>query len=321
MKLACLFFSSDGEKLAQKLASSYADEVTLFSKKDYKAKLPQIFSEFEGVVFISSTGIAVRLSHPYIKNKTVDPAIVVVDDSGRYAISLLSGHLGGANALTTEIALLLSCQPIITTASDARGLEAVDLFAMRNNLEIGSLENAKKLTALMIEGKRIEYLSNYPFRIRYHNLVKHHPDGYLIVTCQERSDHRFPACYLHPRLLNVGIGCKKGKSSEEIIDAIQLVFKERNLSLNAINTIASVEVKKDEPGLIEACSQLNRPLKIFTTEEIRKVQDQFAKSEFVESIIGVTGVSEPCAHLAGGEIIIHKHAVDGVTVAVAKMSI
>ena len=144
MKIACLYFTSSGETIAKRIVKSSDYEVHIYSKENYKSNLNDIFEHYNGIVFISSTGIAVRISAPFIKNKQIDPAIVVVDDLGRYSISLLSGHIGGANELAKNIAGYLNNQVIITTASDGRGIEAIDMFAKRNNLFIESFEDAKK---------------------------------------------------------------------------------------------------------------------------------------------------------------------------------
>ena len=318
MKLAGIFFSSDGEALAKRLQTNFEGQVSLFSKKNYKENLNRIFEDFSGIVFFSSIGIAVRLSAPFIKNKTVDPAIVVVDDMGRYAISLLSGHLGGANELAERTASILGCSPIITTASDGRGFEAVDLFAVRNGLVINCMDRAKQITAMMVEGKKIGLRANYPIKINYPNLDENEAKGWIYVTSRIDVNCDKPFVLLHPKVLNVGIGCKRGKSKDSILSVLRHVFQEHHLSLSSIKSISSIELKKDELGLLEACRELNQELKIFTADAIISVQDRFTASSFVSSIVGVTGVCEPCAFLAGGEIIVPKTASDGVTIAVAE---
>ena len=154
MKIACLSFTREGEKIARQIEDQLDEPVNCFDKSNYQPNLSRIFADYEGIVFISSTGIAVRLSAPYLKDKVSDPAVVVVDDMARFAISLVSGHIGGANSLAEKIAKLLGCQPVITTASDSRGIESVDLFAKNNGYLIRDLNAVRQITVLMLEGKR-----------------------------------------------------------------------------------------------------------------------------------------------------------------------
>ena len=318
MNIACLTFTHRGFELAERLQGSYQGRVEVFAKETYKDELPRIFEEFEGVVFVASTGIAVRLSAPFLKGKTKDPAIVVVDDMGRYAISLVSGHLGGANALAQEIAELLDCQPIITTASDARKIESIDMFAQRHHLVIADMLDAKLITGMMVDGRPIRLDSEIPVTLDYPHLSDDEYDGCIYVTSQRYMESNVPCCVLHPKTLHVGLGCRRGKTAKEIMDAITQVFQEENLCLSSIRSIATTEIKQEEPGILEAVNRLGAELRIFTHSQIRSVQDRFVRSEFVERTIGVSAVSEPCAYLAGGDVIVGKIAMHGVTVAVAR---
>ncbi len=320
MKIACLTFTQQGILLAEQLKEKFDAPVELFTKQNYQEHLSAIFTTFQGIVFIASTGIAVRLSAPYLQDKSRDPAIVVVDDLGRYAISLVSGHLGGANVLAEKVAVLLACQPIITTASDGRGIEAIDLFAQKHGLAIESLHDVKIITGMMVDGKTLKLVSEIQASIVYPYLVESLEDaeGCLYITSQEPVLCDLPHCILRPKNLLLGIGCRKGKTDREILDAIAQVFIQHNLSLKSIRSIATIELKKDEPGILESCQALEAELRIFTADEIRQVQDRFSGSPFVQSQVGVSAVSEPCAYLSGGDIIVEKTAIDGITIAVAK---
>jgi cobalt-precorrin 5A hydrolase len=324
LKIACLTFTQSGEQIAATIRTAFRKlgsgetQVDIFTKNDYKEHLHDIFREYTGIVFISSTGIAVRLSAPFLQDKTRDPAVVVVDDLGRYAISLISGHLGGANDLTNEIADILDCQPIITTASDGRGIEAVDLFAKRNNLFIENLNDAKIITAMMAEGHPIRLISEIDARIGYDNIVDDNPAGCIYVTSQDQVNCDVPYCILRPKNLNVGLGCRRGKTKEEILKAITQVFQKHNLHLNSIKAIATIDVKKDEVGILETCKALLCELHFYTREDIKQVQHHFSTSQWVQSTIGVFAVCEPCTYLAGGELIVEKTVIDGITVAVSR---
>lgn len=322
MRVACITFTHDGLKIAQRIKKNMECCIDIFFKddlkEDLKDKIKKIFYEYNCLVFISSTGIAVRLIAPYISNKSKDPAVIVVDSMGNFAISLLSGHIGGANDVTNKISKILNCTPVITTASDVKGIESVDMLAKKYKFIIESFEDAKKITSMMLEGKRIGIISEIMIFLKYGNIVKKNADGYIVVSCKESFNIEKPFCILRPKILNVGIGCRKGKSKDEILYAIKSVFLEEDISLKSIKSLCSIDIKKGEEGIIKACEYLNCDFKTFTREEIIKVQDSFKKSSFVFEKVGVTSVAEPCAYLAGGEVIVKKRIFDGITIAVSK---
>lgn len=324
MKIACLSFTKAGEEIGKKIKDNLKYEVKLFNKEELKQELHKkiegIFSSYDGIIFVSSTGIAVRLISPYLISKLSDPAVVVIDDMGRFTISLLSGHIGGANELTNEITGILGSIPVITTASDGRGIEAVDVFAKKNNLFIENIKAAKTITSMMVEGKRIALISDLDLNINYNNLVESEPDGYIVVTYKTDFKSHLPFCILRPRILNIGIGCRRGKSSDEILDFITSVFRENNFCIKSIRAIGSIDIKADELGIIKAAKKLNCEFRTFTKKEITIVQDKFKGSSFVESQIGVKSVAEPSACLLGGEIILKRTAKNGITLSISKQN-
>jgi cobalt-precorrin 5A hydrolase len=251
-------------------------------------------------------------------HKAVDPAIVVIDDLGRFSISLVSGHLGGAHELALKLSEILKCQPIITTASDGRNIEAVDVFAKANGLYIESLEDAKRITAMMVENRRIKLESEIRLQIGYDNIADIDYEAVVIVSSRQRISKDMPCCILRPRNVNIGIGCRRGKSKEDILKAIDEVFDRHNLSKRSIKAVATVDIKADEKGIIEACRELGCSMRVFDRESIGKVESLFEPSDFVKSEIGVSAVCEPCAYLAGGRLIVHKTVVNRITIAVSK---
>lgn len=318
MKLACIAFTSSGLGLADKIKGYDGFEVDVFGKGSYKEQLESIFSNYKYIVFISSAGIAVRLSAPFLRHKSVDPAIVVVDDLGRFSISLLSGHLGGANELALKLSEILGCQPVITTASDGRDIEAVDMFAKANGLFIESLEAAKEITAMMLEGRRIKLESEARLQLGYDNISEADYEAAVIVSSKLGIYSEKPCCILRPKSLNIGIGCRRGKTKDEILEAIKRVFEINDLSYRCIKALATVDVKSDETGIIEACRELGCSMTVYDRSEIAKVQNLFQRSKFVEAKIGISSVCEPCAYLLGGRLIVPKTIINGITIAVSK---
>lgn len=318
MKLCCIAFTEEGLRIAGKIEKSAKYETIVLDKNSYKSKLSEVFQDYDGIVFISSTGIAVRLSAPFLQSKASDPAIVVIDDLGRYSISLVSGHLGGANQLAEELGELLGCQPIVTTASDGRNLEAVDLFAKRKGLYIENLEDAKRLTAMMLEMRPLLLDSEIPMELGYQHLSKTAYEGVILVSSKASAGSPLPHCILRPKNITVGIGCRRGKSKEEILRAIEKVCSDNDISMRSIKTLATVDVKQEEAGILEACRELGCELAIFSREQLKEVEHLYTASSFVKSQIGVSSVCEPCACLAGGQLIVPKTALEGITIAMAK---
>jgi len=315
--IACFYFTEDGEKIAFKIRGHFQD-VKIYKKENYKENLKAVFENFDKIIFISAAGIAVRLIAPYIRDKWNDPAVVVVDDMGRYVISLLSGHFGGANEFAVKVAEVLNAIPVITTASDSRGFESIDLFAKKRNFVIENPEDVKVITSLMLQKRKIAVFSDIgPVEINYPCLTRE-GEGFIYITCKDKFDKKYPSCVLRPKVLNVGIGCKRGTYKKQIEEAINRVFLENNLSVKCIKIMATVDLKRDERGLIEFAEEKNIPLRFFSRDEIMKVQERFRKSEFVYKSLGVYSVAEPCAFLLSPEIIVRKTAVNGVTLSVSR---
>lgn len=335
MKIACFSFTDNGSSLGEKLSLISNDKYIIHHYKNsqveggIKMLLNYAWYNYDGLVFISATGIAIRLINPFIEHKAKDPAIVVVDDFGRYAISLLSGHLGGANILASYVGHELNAMPIITTASDSRGLESIDLFAKSNNYYMEDMSTITMITSMMVNGKRIGFYSEVGPVINYNNLTILNSlenldmsiEGLIIVSSNIINDINIPYTLLRPKNINIGIGCRKGMESSRILEAIINSFKEVNLSTKSIKSIGTVEVKKDEAGIIEASKYYICPLVIFTIDQIKKVEEKFEKSQFVKDTIGVYSVSEPVAHLLGGELILKKSKHNGITISISKENI
>lgn len=331
MKIVCLSFTKEGEKLGNRLKcfDKHVDHyINSQIKGGIKNALGDIWHKYDGIIFISSTGIAVRLINPYIKDKVKDPAVVVLDDMGKFSISLLSGHLGGANELAKWIGDKINALPIITTASDNRGIEAIDLFAKKNGYHIVNMEWAKKITAMMVNGKNIGFYSEDNVLIDYPNIkvlkdlnyIDSSIEGLIIVSSEKTKplNHNIPYIQLIPKNINIGIGCRKGVEGRKIIEAVEKATTEVCLSNKGIKAIGTVEIKKDEEGIIEAAKHFNCPMIVFTIDEIKKVEDKFDKSQFVKDTIGVYSVSEPSAFLLGGEMITKKSKYNGITISISK---
>lgn len=335
MKIACFSFTDKGNSIGEKLLKSSNDKYTIHHYNNShveggtKMLLNYAWHNYDGLVFISATGIAIRLINPLIEHKTKDPAIIVVDDLGRYSISLLSGHIGGANDLANFIGSELNAMPIITTASDSRGIESIDLFAKSNDYYMEDMNSITTMTSMMVNGKKIGFYSEDDVQIKYDNLtilssledIDESVEGLIIVSSNIIEPLNISHTILRPKNINLGIGCRKGVEGSRILEAIKNALNEVHLSPNSIKAIGTVEVKKDEAGIIEAAQHYNCPLLIFTIAKIEEVEEKFEKSQFVKDTIGVYSVSEPVAYLLGGELILKKLKHNGITISISKENI
>ena len=244
--------------------------------------LEKTFDKYDLHIFVAALGAVVRIIEGKFKSKDTDPAVITVDDHANFVISLLSGHLGGANEECKKIANGIGAIPVITTASDVGGKIAVDTLSQKIKAKLESLEDAKRVTSLIVNGENV-------------------------------SIHL-------PKNIVLGIGCKRNTPKEKIIEKINYVMETQNLEMSSIKRSASAWVKSDEIGLLEAMEELNIPIEFFEKEEILKVENLVEeRSEFVKNQIGVYGVSEPCAYLASGKrgsFLVKKVKLGGVTISI-----
>jgi cobalamin (vitamin B12) biosynthesis cbiG protein len=288
-----------------------------------RSALPSDFASADALVFVCATGIAVRLIAPLIQSKKSDPAVIVVDDTCRFTISLLSGHLGGANALAEEIAIFLGNTPVITTASDNRGMEALDVFAKRQKLLITNFDDMKTVMTDIVNGKRVGYYSEIeaePIGVQFvktNDVTREDVNSWVIISVKKFAVKK-PCCYLVPKNLYLGVGCKKDTTFECVYEAVAAACEQVAVDIRGIAQIATIELKRFEAGLIKAAERLGAAFKVYSNNEVNSVPiaDE-DKSDFVYRNTGVYAVSEPCAKLSGGTLLLKKFIRDGVTVSIA----
>ena len=279
--------------------------------EDFTSNINEKFSQYDGHIFIMASGIVIRKIANLIGRKDKDPAVLLIDEGKHFVISLLSGHLGGANELTYSLADILNLIPIITTSSDITGKIAVDSIAQKLNAELEDLKSAKDVTSLIVDGKKVNIFLPQNVKISKNA----NSDGIILLSNRKKLE----ITKICPKNIILGIGCKKGTKAENILAAIENIMNKYNLDIKAIKHIATVDVKENEKGLMEAAKFLDLDLKIISRDEIKKVQEQFEGSDFVESNIGVRAVSEPVAFLSSsqnGEFIAMKEKYNGITISI-----
>ena len=347
----------------------------------------------DAIIFVGATGIAVRAIAPFICGKSVDPAVLVIDEAGRYVISLLSGHLGGANALARTAASLIEAEPIITTATDAESAFAVDTFAKENGFLLTDLRKAKEVSAKVLRGEKLRIYSDIPMERLVQRPARHEVElvpaqdidrADIIISYRthilkpasgadaydrpsdasetqhpeyqnaELSEARSDAVQIHPlvdrdsaasaslgisehpsektsraiglrliaKRVHVGLGARKGVTQAEVAAAVATCLKDAGIDPRAVVALASIDLKKQEAGILAYSYESGVPFVTYTAEELRTVEGAFAGSSFVQSVTGVANVCERAAAFAAGrsghaEVMMHKTIHGNVTTAVA----
>ena len=273
--------------------------------------LEKTFNEYDLHIFVEATGAVVRIIDGNCRSKDTDPAVITVDDHANFVISLLSGHLGGANEECERIADGIGAIPVITTASDVGGKIAVDIFSQKIKAKLEDLEGAKRVTSLIVNGEKVSL--HLP-----KNIVTHDENSAGAIVVSNRKNIEISK--IIPQNIFIGIGCKRGTAKEHIVKKLKYAMDKQNLEFSSIKMAASAWVKSDETGLLEAMSELGIPIKFFDKEEILKYENLIEeKSEFVKKTIGVYGISEPCAFMASsgkGKFLVKKMKLDGMTLSI-----
>ena len=320
MRLTYLSFSAKGETLAVRLAAALGGKADRcgcpLSLDEWTCAA---FGQAEGLVFVGAAGIAVRAIAPYIKNKTSDPAVVVVDECGHFAVPILSGHLGGANDLARQIAHTCGAIPVLTTATDANGAFAVDEWAKQQNCQIIHPEKIKNVSSSLLAGRTVQVYS--PWSITGdcpENVALTRDETDCMVRLDVRSGEGNCLC-LAPKILVLGVGCRKGTPLEALEETFQILLEKSGVFAEAVYMTASINLKQEEAGLLAFCKAHGWPCRFYSAGELEAVPGDFTSSSFVRDVTGVDNVCEQSAVLASsGRLYWKKIVGNGVTMALAQ---
>ena len=329
MKINLFCFSDSGALLAQRLCSEldiqpeYVHTVPKFAEKygftahaSVCADMGYLFENSDALIFIGACGIAVRDIAPHLKNKTVDPAVLVVDDRCRYVIPVLSGHIGGANALALRVAERIDAAPIITTATDGAGRFSPDVWAVSHGCAISSMKIAKDVSAEILT-RDVPISSEFETSDLPNGLVCRESGDVGIYIGIKNVEPYTKTLRLIPKIVTVGIGCRRGVPAETVFAAAEGVLKDNGIDPRAVCGIATIDVKRDEAGIIALAERWGVQTEFFGADELNAVPGEFSESEFVRKTVGTGNVCERAAVCRGGKLIVKKTASDGVTVAAA----
>ena len=280
-------------------------------------------------LFIGAAGIAVRSIAPLVKDKFTDSPVLVMDEKGGYIIPLLSSHLGGAGETARIISALTGAVPVVTTATDLNRKSAVDLFAKENGMQISDRTLAKEISARILQGGTVGFYSDFPVKgnVPEELLVKEEYEELReavpgIAVLEKKPEEAMPnVLYLYPKIVSVGIGCRRGVKKEKIEQKIRSVLERGGWEIDQIGVIASIDRKADEEGILEFASKYRIPFRTYTAGELNTVEQVTSSSDFVKNITGTDNVCERAALLAGrsGELIYKKEKFEDLTLAVVRM--
>lgn len=362
-KLAKKLENISGAEIITKVKCEALPEVSM--KETVKACVDAYFGQVDAIVFVTASGIAVRSVAEHLTHKSKDPAIVCMDELGKHVISLVSGHAGGANALTQMLADVMWATPVITTATDVEGQFSIDDYAREHNLVVTDWAKAKAISAeVLATGAKPVWVDEAEVSQEEEknaceickeqkstgiDVGKIENDGceneigvqklqigshQVVITPQDVSVDA-QTLQLIPRCIVAGVGCKKGIPVDKIEHAVQDAFAKAGLRMEALCAVVSIDLKKEEAGLLEFCETRNVPFETYAAEELQAVPGTYSASEFVSGVTGVDNVCERSAvkyasehgmnqgeQLLGrqakhGELLLRKQAYGGVTVALA----
>ncbi len=347
MELAIIAITSGGARLARRLGAEAAG-IDVFLPVRYREEdgcryfpepvaelLPELFRKYRGLVCIMATGIVVRVLAPHLRGKQADPAVVVMDEAGRFAVSLLSGHLGGANELALELAELTGGQAVVTTATDVNGLPAWDDVARQAGLGIEPVERIRHLNTLLLEGKKIAlvdrdgvvagFFEDVPGVSLFGNFAEAMQSGsagMVFVTHRHLPglEKQSNLLVLRPRDLVVGIGCNRGTSVAEIEAVVTAELEKAFLCFASVACLATITDKTDEEGIHLFARRHGLSVEYHVAEDLNRVEIASEDSEHALAAVGAKGVCEPAAILSagGGPLLVKKKKSGNVTVAVAQ---
>ena len=328
--IGIIAFTKAGCALAKKLADGlglgsgsvcgparFADELGIDAYGSLDAWTQAHFATDDALIFVGASGIAVRAIAPHVRDKFSDPAVVSVDEAGRFVVPLLSGHVGGANELAREVAAITGGQAAVSTATDVNGLFAVDEWAARHGFAILERSIAKEISAALLDGRPVGFKSDFELDEKPSGVTEGAADIGFVVSLDD-SAMPFPrTLHLVPRVATVGVGCRKGTDPSALEQAVADALAEANVSAKAVTAIASIDVKKDELAILELASKMGWSPVFYTADELAAVPGEFSSSDFVKRTVGVDNVCERAACASGGELVLGKQAGGGITVAIA----
>lgn len=363
MKVSCIAFTERGYALASRIAHALSGcspagegasawDISVSrgfgeEKTALRAWTARAWEASDALLFVGAVGIAVRAVAPHVASKASDPAVVAIDEAGRFSVALLSGHLGGANDFALAVARAAGAVPVVTTATDARGVWAVDTWARRTGLAVSNPEAIKRVSARLLAGGRAALYSDVPIsgqppegvdvvgaRAAADVVVSPFADAGTFVHAAEAGAASAPfgaagepagvraePLRLVPRSIACGVGCRRGIAAGAVEEAFALACERAGIFPVAVARVASIDVKAHEAGLLAFCEAHDLPLRTYPADELALVAGSVSPSAFVRDAVGVDNVCERAALAEGGSLVLPKFAHGGVTISFAQVEV
>ena len=311
--------TSNGRRNAAHLADAWPD-TRLYESKTKEA-LHRAWKECDGIVLFLATGAAVRLIAPLLNSKHRDPGVVTVDDAANFAVALCGGHDGGANALAKRVADNLGSMPVVTTASDNAGVPALDSLGENLDFRLEEGSDIAAVGAALVSGEKIHLVSEirWPLGPLPANVVRtDERKAPLILISDQSTDTPHPAVVYRPPSLVAGVGCSRGANADEILGLLETSLEESGLSEKSVGALASIDVKRDEAGLLEAAKRMDVPVHFHPAGVLSAVEAP-NPSEVVQEAVGTPSVAEAAVISSGAELVLEKRKSASVTVAIGRL--
>lgn len=310
-----------------------ADNNTLALQSPVTAAIASLFTEVDVLICIMATGIVVRSIAPVVMDKQADPAVIVMDEKAQNVISLLSGHLGGANAITHHIAAVMGANPVITTATDVQGVVALDTMAQSVNAWHPDLRPlVKYFNSLLSSGKTVYCYQEKEWLTDTRGLTmldkNQLPDildsnkPLILLSLEMLKLNREHLAILYPKPYLLGVGARKDISQAIFQQGFLQFCRQEQIDPREVAKIVSIDLKQDETAILALAEQLHCPFETYSKEELLTVADKYPQSSFVKKTVGVGSVALASADLASqGQVLTQRFAKDGCTYALAKMPV
>jgi len=319
-------FTARGAVLAGKLLELYPDSCAAVPIKYSHESLQPLdnlhewtrshFKTGRTLVFIGAVGIAVRAIAPFVKDKTSDAAVICIDEDGEHIIPVLSGHIGGANRVAIKLAEALGGHAVITTATDRHGIIAFDEWSRRNNCVIANPSEIKHISAALLDGEEVGLRCDFPINGDLPPGVSDNEKANYGVEIAIHSIEPYPhTLHIIPRIIVAGIGCRKGVPTGVLEERLNNTLANAQIPTAAIGTIATIDIKSEEPGLLELCKKINAEFLTYSAGQLNSMQGNFEKSDRVQKVTGVDNVCQRAVACTGAKPLTGKTASNGVTIA------
>lgn len=329
MNISIISFTDRGRAVSKKIAKARtSDEIRQYAKADgflaydnVKQFAQTAMQQSDALIFIGAAGIAVRACAPFLQGKDKDPAVVVIDENAKFVISLLSGHIGGANRLTAQLAELLQAIPVITTATDGRGVFAADTWAVEHGCIVKNKEQIKYISGAILRGEKIGLQTEYPIIGTLPEQIQPCRDAQngIVVSTRKQTEQKFiHTLHLIPRIVHIGVGCKRNTPPERLQAWVDTQLDALQLDAWSVADISSIDLKRDEQAVLQLAEHYNVPVFFYHAQELEAVKGDFPPSAFVRKTTGTDNVCQRSAAKASknGRCLLKKTAQDGMTLSI-----